>query len=384
MGWSWKIARIAGIDVFVHFTFLLLLAFIGFSHYRANGDIREAVSGILLIVIVFGIVVLHELGHALAARRYGIATRDITLLPIGGVARLERMPEDPWQEFVVALAGPAVNVVLAAGALILFLVGRGLPPVGEALEVGGNLLTQFFYINVVLVIFNMLPAFPMDGGRVLRALLAINMDYLKATQIAAGVGQFMALMFGFFGLFGPALFGGAAAMNPMLVFIALFVWIGAAQEAGMAQVRSALHGIPVQSAMITDFRTLRPEDTLQQAVDYVVAGFQQDFPVVEGETPVGVLTMKDLAAALAQRGRETPVAEVMQKRFTTADPCDMLVTALSRLQDGTTHVVPVVQNGRLLGLLTADNLAEVLMIEQAMRGGLSRTTRDAGTKFGPG
>jgi Zn-dependent protease/predicted transcriptional regulator len=351
------------------------LAFIGISYFNATGEISEAIKGVLLMVALFGTVVLHELGHALAARRYGIATRDITLLPIGGVARLERMPEDPWQELVVAVAGPAVNVALALGSLFLLLLGRGLPRLAETLSVSGDLLSQFFAINVVLVLFNMLPAFPMDGGRVLRALLAMRMDYVRATQVAAGVGQAMALLFGFLGLFGPALLG--VQFSPMLVFIALFVWIGAAQEASMAQMRSALHGIPVQNAMITDFRTLRADDTLQRAVDYVVAGFQQDFPVVDGETPVGVLTLKDMAAALAQHGPAKHVAEVMQRKFSTTGPRDMLVTALAKLQEGTTHVMPVVQDGRLLGLLTADNLAEVLMINQALSRPLTAAARSS-------
>jgi CBS domain-containing protein len=258
--------------------------------------------------------------------------------------------------------------VLAAGALVVMLVMHHMPRAEEAVTTEGSLLDKFFAINVMLVLFNMLPAFPMDGGRVLRAILAMRMDYVRATQTAAAVGQFMALLFAFVSLFGGWLSGGTIQFSPMLLFIALFVWMGAAQEASMAQVRSALHGIPVQNAMITDFRTLRPEDTLQTAVDYVVAGFQQDFPVVEAEKPVGVLTLKGLASALAQHGQQHPVADVMQREFTTAAPQDTLVTALARLQNGATRVVPVVQNGRLIGLLTADNLAEVLMIEQARRG----------------
>ena len=174
MSGSWRIGRIAGIDVYVHFTFLLLLGWVAISHYLAHGDLAEAMSGLAFILALFGIVVLHELGHALAARRYGIRTRDITLLPIGGVARLERMPEDPWQELVVALAGPAVNVVLAAGIYFALALGRGVESLDESVRVGGGLLDQLFWVNVSLVAFNVLPAFPMDGGRVLRALLAMR------------------------------------------------------------------------------------------------------------------------------------------------------------------------------------------------------------------
>jgi Zn-dependent protease/predicted transcriptional regulator len=358
MSWSWRIGRIAGIDVYMHFTFLILLAWIGVSYYLQNRDLWEAFVGVVFILALFGIVVLHELGHALAARRYGIATRDITLLPIGGVARLERIPEDPKQELVVAVAGPAVNVVLAAAIYVGTTLGSGLVEPTDAARVGGAFLSQMFYVNVLLVVFNVLPAFPMDGGRVLRALLAMRMDYVRATQIAAGVGQAMAVLFAFVGLFGP---------NPFLVFIALFVWLGAAQEASMVQMRSALTGIPVMRAMITDFRTLRPEDPLSRAIEYVVAGFQEDFPVVDGERLTGILTKKDFAAGLAERGPESRVDESMQTEFVTVSPREMLQSAFSKLQDCECHTLPVVQDGRLLGLVTADNLAEVLMIKEAMR-----------------
>ncbi|MDB5310454.1 MAG: Peptidase [Gemmataceae bacterium] len=380
MGWSWRLGRIAGIDVYVHFTFLLLLAWVALAHYLPSGDLAEAVAGLVFVLAIFGIVVLHELGHALAARRYGIRTRDITLLPIGGVARLERMPEDPRQELVVALAGPAVNVVLAAGLFAGLALGGGLAPPGEAARVGGGFLAQLFWVNVSLAVFNLLPAFPMDGGRVLRALLAMRLDYVRATQVAARVGQGMALLFGFLGLFG----------NPFLLFIALFVWIGAAQEASQVQLRSVLDGIPVGRVMITDFRTLRPDDPLARALEYLQAGFQRDFPVVENGRLVGVLTRDDLTAALGRSVPDARVGDVMQRDFVTVDPRDMLQTALAGLQDCDCHTLPVVESGRLVGLVTADNLTEVLMIQQARReardprrGRDGEAARDEGATRGP-
>ena len=309
MSGSWRIGRIAGIHVYVHFTFLLLLGWVAISHYLAHGDLAEAMSGLAFILALFGIVVLHELGHALAARRYGIRTRDITLLPIGGVARLERMPEDPWQELVVAVAGPAVNVVLAAGIYLGSALGRGVGSIGDSARVGGGLLDQLFWVNVSLVAFNALPAFPMDGGRVLRALLAMRLDYVRATQVAASIGQGMAVLFAFLGLF----------FNPFLIFIGLFVWLGAAQEASMVQMRSALAGIPVRRAMITEFQILRPDDTLDQAVEHIRSGLRQDFPVVEDGRLVGVLTRSDLTAALGRHGPGARVREIMRRDFVTVD-----------------------------------------------------------------
>ena len=364
MSWSWRIGRIAGIDVYVHFTFFLLLAYFAGAFYIDSRSVAQAVIGVVFILTLFGIIVLHELGHALAARRYGIATRDITLLPIGGVARLERMPDKPSQELVVALAGPAVNVVLAALFYLLLTFGAGFPltPVNEAIRIGGGFLSQLVWINVVLVVFNLLPAFPMDGGRVLRALLAMRLDYVRATQIAASIGQAMAIVFVLAGLFG----------NPFLIFIGLFVWLGAAQEASLVQMRHALAGIPVMRAMITDFQTLRPDDRLSHAIDYVLAGFQQDFPVTENGQLVGVLAHSDLATALAQHGPEVRVNDVMRRDYITTSPRDMLEPAFARLQEGGCHTSPVVENGRLVGLLTTENVTEVLMIQEAMRAARNR------------
>ncbi len=358
MGWSWRIGRIAGIDVFVHPTFLILLAWVGLARYLEHHDPAEAIGGVVFILALFGIVILHELGHALTARRFGVRTRDITLLPIGGVARLERIPEVPSQELLIAVAGPAVNVVIAAGIfLVLRVLGQQLFPTGEPVPISGGFLQQMLWVNVVMVVFNLIPAFPMDGGRVLRALLAMRFDYVRATQTAAAIGQAIAMVFGLLGLL----------VNPFLIFIALFVWLAGSQEAGLVVVRSALAGIPVLRVMITDFRALQPEDPLSRAVGYVLAGFQQDFPVVEGDRPVGILTRNDLAAALGRFGPETPVAEVMQREYVTADPRDMLQTAFDRLQQGHCRTLPVVRDGHLLGLLTAENLAEVLMIQQTLR-----------------
>ncbi len=357
MKWSLKLGRLFGIDVYMHLTFLLLLAWVGASYYLPNRDLAEAAGAILFIVLLFAIVVLHELGHALTARRFGIQTRDITLLPIGGVARLERMPDDPRQELLVAVAGPAVNVLLAGVIALFMLAAGGADPLGEVSFVGGSFLGRLVWINVGLALFNMIPAFPMDGGRVLRALLAMRMDYVKATRAAASVGQALALGFGFLGLF----------TNPFLVLIALFVWLGASGEASMVEMKSSLAGLPVSRGMITDFRTLDAGNRLRHAVDHVLAGFQHDFPVLDGGVLVGVLTRDDLLKGIAQRGLDAPVSEIMRRDFQTADPTEMLEPALIRLKSCNCQALPVVRGGRLLGVLTLDNVGELLMVEAALR-----------------
>jgi Zn-dependent protease/CBS domain-containing protein len=356
MKWSWKIGRFAGIDVYIHATFLLLVTFFGFSYWQQTRTVAGTLEGIFFLLALFLTVILHEYGHALTARRYGIKTRDITLLPIGGVARLERMPEKPLQELWVALAGPLVNLVIAFVLFVILLLSNTLVPLNGMSLTGGPFLERLLGINLSLALFNLLPAFPMDGGRVLRALLGLRLNYVRATQIAATVGQGMAFLFGIIGLFS----------NPMLVFIALFVWIGAQQEASMVQVKSALGGIPVRQAMLTEFKTLRPLDTLQQATEYILAGTQQDFPILEGDRVVGILTRSDLLAALSRHSEASRVNAVMRRDFEVVHPGDMLEAASARLQACGCHIFPVVQDDRLVGLLSMENIGEFLMIQSAL------------------
>ena len=314
MKWSWKIGTLAGIELRVHATFLLLLGWVGASHWLAGKSGDAILAGVGFILALFGCVLLHELGHALAARKYGIPTRDITLLPIGGLARLERMPEKPGQELWVALAGPAVNVAIAALLYAWLSVTHGWAPLSQLSVAAGPFVERLLIANVSLVLFNMIPAFPMDGGRVLRALLASRMEYARATQIAAWVGQGLAFVLGFIGLFS----------NPMLVFVALFVWIGASQEAGATQMKAALSGTPVRAAMLTDFRCLETGDSLGDAVRLILQGSQQDFPVVEGGRVVGILTRSDLLIALTEHGQEHPVSACMRRDFPTTDTAEMM------------------------------------------------------------
>jgi Zn-dependent protease/CBS domain-containing protein len=357
MPWSWKIARFAGIDVYVHATFFMVIAWIALMHWNEGQSVAAVIDGVGFILTLFACVILHEFGHALTAARYGIRTRDITLLPIGGLARLERMPDVPIQELWVALAGPAVNVVIA---VLLFLwlqasgAWRSVDQIGVAT---GAFAERVMVANVVLVLFNLLPAFPMDGGRALRAFLATRMEYTRATQRAAMVGQGMAILFAFWGLQG----------NPMLIFIALFVWIGAGQEASMVQMKSALSGIPLRRAMLTQFRTLTPTDTLGDAVDLLLTGSQQDFPVVANGGIQGILTRNDLVKALKQSSRSVPVTEIMKRDCPSADVSEMLESVLGRLKGRDCHTIPVLDHGALVGLVTMDNVGEFLMIQAAER-----------------
>jgi Zn-dependent protease/predicted transcriptional regulator len=352
MKWAWKLGRYAGIDVYLHATFLLLIGWIIITHMMSGRSLGVAVAGVVFILFLFASVLLHEYGHALMARRFGIPTRDITLLPIGGVARLERMPEDPKQELWVALAGPAVNVAIAAALFIWLTLRNAWEPLGGLTLTGGSMIERLFVANVFLALFNLIPAFPMDGGRVLRALLASRMEYTRATKIAAAVGQGTALLFGLIGLFA----------NPFLLFIAFFVWIGAAQETAAIQAKYSLAGIPVRDVMMTDFRTVSPEDSLKRAVELVLRGSQQDLPVVDNGRVAGVLTRADLLAALASHTEEASVSSVMRREFQTAEADDRIEVVLAHLQECECHTLPVLDNGSLAGLITADNLGEFLLV----------------------
>jgi Zn-dependent protease/CBS domain-containing protein len=371
MKWSWKLGRISGITVQVHWTFLILIAWVVAVHAARGATVAATVGGIVLVLAVFACVVLHELGHALTARRYGVATRDITLLPIGGVARLERMPEEPRQELAVAVAGPAVNVVIA-GVLFVLLAASGVArALDDTVLVGGNLLVQLMWINVVLVLFNLIPAFPMDGGRMLRAVLATRVRYTQATRIAAAIGQGLAVLFGFLGLWSG---------NPFLIFIAVFVFLGAQAEAQQAQTRSALDGVPVREAMMTRFRALAPTDTLQVAVDELLAGWQQDFPVVEDGRVRGMLVRSDLVQALKERGPQCAIGAIMREDVLTVRSEEPVHAVLTRMRGVGCASVPVVDGDRLEGLLTLENVGEYLMVSAALRdaGGWGPTPGDPG------
>ena len=356
MRWSYKLGTFAGIGVFIHATFLILIGWVALSHWLMARTPEAVMTGVAFTLAIFLCVVLHEYGHALTARRYGIKTRDITLLPIGGVARLERMPDKPQQELWVALAGPAVNLAIAGALFVWLSVSGSWSPLRELGMTTGPFLERLMMVNLFLVGFNMLPAFPMDGGRVLRALLAQRMEYTRATQIAAGLGQGMALLFGFAGLF----------YNPFLLFIAFFVWIGAAQEAGMAQMKSALAGVPVARAMVTDFRSLQAADPLTRAVEAVLRGAQTDFPVMEGERIVGVLTRSDLLKALAEHHENFRVIDAMTREFIILDEHEMIDGAFQRMQQSQVSTAHVTRFGRMVGILTPENVGELMMIQAAM------------------
>lgn len=354
MKWAWKVGTFFGIPVNIHATFLLIVVWVVLVHGFGPAEGPGILSGLIFTGLIFLCVVLHEFGHALAARQFGIRTLDITLLPIGGLARIEKMPEKPLQELWVAVAGPLVNVAIA-GVLVVGLVAAGAWQPMESLSVGGGpMLERLAAVNIFLVLFNLLPAFPMDGGRILRALLATRLQRVVATRIAAGIGQGMALLFGLLGLF----------FNPFLILIALFVWIGAAQEAAAVEFNDVFRGIPVSQVMITQFEAVHPDERLEGVAHMLLAGYQQDFPVSAEGGLVGFLTRQDLLNALARYDRGTRVYQVMQPEFPVLSPDDLLDSVMPKIRGWS--AVPVAQDGVLVGLFTVENLNEYLLMRAAI------------------
>jgi Zn-dependent protease len=355
MRWSITIGKFAGTAVKIHITFILFLAWIAFSAWSRGGP-AAALDSTLFIVLLFACVVLHEFGHIAAARRYGIGTPEVTLLPIGGVASLQRLPSDPRQELVVALAGPAVNLVI--GLVLIAVVGSVRPD--ELAQIDNpnlSLIGRLAIANIFLAVFNLIPAFPMDGGRVLHALVAMRVGGPRATEIAARIGQALAFGLGFLGLFG----------NPLLVFIAIFVYIAAAAEAQMSAAHEALKGVSVGEAMETRFTPVSIDANLGQAVDALLATAQHEFPVVDAfGKPAGLLTREDILGALREHGGDEPASAFMRSGVDSVRPATPVESVFDRLQGpGAAALYVTDGDGRIVGLLTRQALGEVMMIRAA-------------------
>ncbi len=360
MSWSIRLFRVKGIEVKVHLTFVLILIWAAYYWSGSTGEgLQGALFGVAATLLLFGSVTLHELGHSMQALKYGVRVRDITLLPIGGIAQMEEIPEDPRQELGIAIAGPLVNFAIAAaligiGALLqaqaLITVPELFRSLGAASWAG--MLAYLTMANLAMGLFNLIPAFPMDGGRVLRALLAMRLDYPKATSIAVAVGQGLALLLGLFGFMSSSF---------TLVLIAVFVWMGAGQEGKQVQIKSVLHGMKVGQAMTRQPQTLSAADSLVRAAELTLTTSQANFPVVERDSGrlVGLLTESDLLKGLRVHGETVQVGQVMHTSFPTATLDEPIFQAQKQMAAGRVHAMPVVAvDERLVGLLTAADINE--------------------------
>ena len=356
-----KIGHVAGIKIEVHWTFSLLLLWVVFLEIQRGGSLVSGLMNITLILFLFVCVVLHELGHALTAKRMNIKTKQITLLPIGGVASLEKMPEKPSEELLVALAGPAVNVVLALLLSLVVPFRKYMAMDAAALEAlfttpgWETLLVYLLIANVMLVVFNLIPAFPMDGGRVLRALLSFRMDRVQATDVAASLGQVFAVIFFVLGLL----------YNPFLVLIALFIFIGAYGENQMVKQESLMKGYRIKDAMLTKISILRPDHTLREVVELILAGTEKDFIVSDEEGIRGVLFQKDMIPHLKQSDRR--VEDLMRKQFKSLKADEDLKRFFELVNTEKQRFFPVIDaRGTLLGAIDMQNVSEFLLLKVAL------------------
>ncbi|MDX1613838.1 MAG: site-2 protease family protein [Candidatus Promineifilaceae bacterium] len=360
MGSSLKLFTIRDIDIKLHITFPLILVWAGLQFGLLAGSLATAFFGVVAVTLLFVLVTLHELGHSFAAQHYGVPVKQIVLTPLGGVAQLNEMPEDPLQELVIASAGPAVNVVAALlmGGVILF----GGIELGNPLAVltgaaGFSLSTLFVYVfiyNIVLAVFNLLPAFPMDGGRILRALLALRLEYSRATSIAATIGRGFAVLMGLYGLFNGGIF---------LILIAAFIFFGAGQEAGMVRMRNKLRGVRVSQVYQQRIHTLTLDSTVQQAANLMLYTGQRNFPVVdEGDELVGFLSSETLEHALRNSVPHAPIARFMRADIVPVSRDDDLFDVQKRMATEALSAIPVAEGGRLVGLVTERSLGELLRL----------------------
>lgn len=354
MTWSFSIGRLFGSELRVHVTFLLLLAWIGFASYSAEGP-QAAFENVLFVLVLFACVIAHEFGHALTARRYGIRTPDITLLPIGGLARLERMPENPRQEILVALAGPAVNIAIWLVLTLVFGARLETDHLDRIDITGGSFLAQVAMVNLFLAVFNLIPAFPMDGGRVFRALLSLWMDRVSATRTAATAGQFVAFLLGFWGL---------SSGNAVLVLIALFVFIAANAESQDVAMRAVARRLVARDAMITHFESLTPLDSVDTAAMELVRTTQHEFPVLNPDgTLAGFVTRAALFSTLASDApRSRPAAEIMETDIPQVGLTAGLNEVLDALHKGAPAIAVCDRFGRMVGYITRENVGELMVV----------------------
>jgi Zn-dependent protease/predicted transcriptional regulator len=357
MNKSLKLFSVRGIDVRLHITFPLILVWAAVEFGLLNGSLVGALFGVVAIMLLFVLVTLHELGHSFTSQFYGYPVKQIVLTPLGGLAQLTEIPEKPIQEFFVAIAGPAVNVVVAAiMGLFALLANVSISNPLRAISGGAGLslealFTYIFVYNIMLAVFNLLPAFPLDGGRIFRSLLAMKLEYVRATNIAAAVGRALAIMLGLFAIFNGNIF---------LILIAIFIFTAGDQEAQMVRARSMMRGIRVDQVTSRNAYTLTPESTVQQALNLMLlGGGQADFPVLDEDRLVGFVSREALLQAKSTAAPHSYISAIMDS-VEPASAGDDLYDVQRRMSENKLNALPVVSAGRYLGLITRQQILSAL------------------------
>lgn len=354
---SLKLGKIAGIGLFVHWTFSLLILFIVYTNYKAGQNSIQILWSVLFILCIFLTVFMHELGHALTAKKFGIKTKDITLLPIGGVAQLERLPEKPSEELMVAFAGPMVNIVLALITSLFISLPNTSEEMVSQLDNGvnaGNFFLNFYLVNIILAFFNLIPAFPMDGGRVLRALLSYKLERHQATKIAARIGQALAIGFVLLGFYS----------NPFLIFIGIFVFMGAQIESEYTESKYMLKGYKVRDVLMKQYPTIDYNETLETAVKLMLDSQNKHFLVTENGIPMGTLNREQIIAALAKKEGETKLSSIMDRELILLQADNLLEDVFELVYKNKSTLMLVIDDNQLIGTLDTENLLEFILINE--------------------
>ncbi len=355
---AWRLISLFGIGIYVHWTFLLLFIYLGLSQAYLKSGFESTVLLFLLVLAVFATVVLHELGHALTARRYGCTTRDIVLLPIGGMARMDRLPDVPKEEVYVSLAGPLVNVILAVLIYVFFFIDSGVPAFSVMSELTiRNWMAHFYYANVVLALFNLIPAYPMDGGRILHGLLSLRLDRLKATRVAVRIGQLIAMIMILSGLYS----------NAILAFVGVFVLLAAQMELTQSISREFLRGAKVKDVIMPNMDAVAADSTLREVVDQLLHTQTERFVVFKGDLPVGTIDRKLLFEEIGLHGQDVFVETCMRRGIQTAEADDPLEKVFASMQADQTALLLVKENGSFKGYLDFENIMEFVSYRQSLR-----------------
>jgi len=351
---SIKLFDVAGISVKIHLTFFLLpLIFLVWGGFKS----------MVLVLIIFLCVTLHELTHSLVAMRFGIRVKDITLLPIGGVASMTRMPENPKQEFLISIAGPAFNVVFAVFLMVVFHYSPWMPAyILRQPEFGDSWLHMLAWvprINIILAVFNLLPAFPMDGGRMLRAVLATRIDYTRATRIAVNIGHIFALIFAFIGFMYNHIF---------LILIAVFIYMTASAEESHVKVKTTLKDLRVRDVLNLQYTSLEKDTPLSRVFELIFHTHQEDFPIIEGGRMEGFVSRQDIINAMHSTGPDTKVGDIMRQDMPSASENDLLVNVQRVMEESGTRALPVKRRDNVIGIVTLEDIGRVYSIMAHRRG----------------
>lgn len=353
---SLYIAKVFGIKIFIHWTFFILIIWIAAMSMREGNNITQTIYSVAFVLAIFFCVVLHELGHALTAKRFNYITKDIILLPIGGMARMDELPENPKQELLIAVAGPIVNIVIA----LLLSPFINWSQINEAsldkfALSGSNFLFSLFAVNISLAVFNLIPAFPMDGGRIFRAILSMWTGRVKATAIASRTGQFIAFIFFFLGIL----------YNPFLALIGVFIFITAKAENEDVKSKYYLHNFKVKDAMSHHYYKLDKKSTIKDAAKLLIDVEPNDFLVTDNEKIVGTLNSDEIIKALVKKGENSKVEEAMNTKVKFISKDIDLDKVLKEFSQSNETIMPVMDNNTLIGTVNMKNILKLIMVNSA-------------------